>query len=220
MSRPSITNFFPNTNITALQALEWKILLTRYVICSLANHDLILSFLPSDFPHTDQSTHRIGEAAMYHLLLNTNIFIALPHNCFCQLVGTPITELKPHTGGFLQVGPIPDAMVATALPAKRMAEEDRRPKKRGRLDKLDTAVSQDAIVANVGQDHPEGQRRSGVKSVSSWLFAAYVRYLHLCRRTPADIPFVRARMFYARLTMAKDPDSSRRRIVVGLPPHR
>lgn len=30
MSRQGITNYFPNTNITALQALEWKLVLTRY----------------------------------------------------------------------------------------------------------------------------------------------------------------------------------------------
>ncbi|KAF8526334.1 hypothetical protein BU17DRAFT_19714, partial [Hysterangium stoloniferum] len=58
MSRQGITNYFPNTNITALQSLEWRTLLLR-----------------------------IGEAAMYNLLVNTSIFVSLPNDSFCQLTG-------------------------------------------------------------------------------------------------------------------------------------
>ncbi|KAJ7261830.1 hypothetical protein B0H12DRAFT_1013349, partial [Mycena haematopus] len=50
-----------NTNITALQAPEWETLL-----------------------------HRIGTDAMLHLLTDTSLFVALPNNCLCQLVGEPI----------------------------------------------------------------------------------------------------------------------------------
>ncbi|GJJ08683.1 hypothetical protein Clacol_002902 [Clathrus columnatus] len=67
MLRPGISNFFPNTNITALQTLEWRILLSR-----------------------------IGEDALYYLLLETSIFLALPNDSFCQTTGTPIYELTTH----------------------------------------------------------------------------------------------------------------------------
>ncbi|KAJ6513097.1 hypothetical protein C8R45DRAFT_752407, partial [Mycena sanguinolenta] len=50
-----------NTNVTALLAPEWETLL-----------------------------HRIGTDAMLHLLNDTSLFVALPNNCLCQLVGEPI----------------------------------------------------------------------------------------------------------------------------------
>ncbi|KAK7033241.1 hypothetical protein R3P38DRAFT_789172 [Favolaschia claudopus] len=54
-------NTHVNTNIVALQAPEWATLLER-----------------------------IGTDAMLHLLTDTSIFITLPNDCFCQLVGEPI----------------------------------------------------------------------------------------------------------------------------------
>ncbi|KAF7292779.1 Telomerase reverse transcriptase [Mycena indigotica] len=55
-------NVVANTNVTALQAPEWELL-----------------------------HQQIGTDAMMHLLTRTCIFVALPNDCFCQLVGVPIT---------------------------------------------------------------------------------------------------------------------------------
>ncbi|KAJ7030376.1 hypothetical protein C8F04DRAFT_889260, partial [Mycena alexandri] len=59
-----IRNLHVNTNVTALQAPEWETLLQR-----------------------------IGTDAMLHLLVDTSLFIALPNDCLCQLVGEPIIFL-------------------------------------------------------------------------------------------------------------------------------
>ncbi|KAJ7761909.1 hypothetical protein DFH07DRAFT_683186, partial [Mycena maculata] len=56
-----LLNFHVNTNVTALQAPEWEVLFQR-----------------------------VGTDAMLHLLTDTSIFIALPNDCLCQLVGEPI----------------------------------------------------------------------------------------------------------------------------------
>ncbi|KAJ7104028.1 hypothetical protein B0H15DRAFT_757665, partial [Mycena belliarum] len=56
-----LLNFHVNTNVTALQAPEWEMLLQR-----------------------------IGTDAMLHLLTDASVFIALPNDCLCQLVGEPI----------------------------------------------------------------------------------------------------------------------------------
>ncbi|KAJ7455325.1 hypothetical protein B0H11DRAFT_1739971, partial [Mycena galericulata] len=56
-----LVNLHVNTNVTALHAPEWEVLLQR-----------------------------IGTDAMLHLLTDTSLFIALPNECLCQLVGEPI----------------------------------------------------------------------------------------------------------------------------------
>ncbi|KAI0719341.1 hypothetical protein C8T65DRAFT_541197, partial [Cerioporus squamosus] len=61
-----LTNYFVNTMITALQAVEWETLLQR-----------------------------VGESAMFHLLTETCVFLALPNGCLCQMTGDPIVHLKP-----------------------------------------------------------------------------------------------------------------------------
>ncbi|KAJ7744319.1 hypothetical protein B0H14DRAFT_2406850, partial [Mycena olivaceomarginata] len=58
-----------NTNVTALQAPEWEALLLR-----------------------------IGTDVMMHLLTDTSLFVALPNDCLCQLVGEPIVYI--HLGQF------------------------------------------------------------------------------------------------------------------------
>ncbi|KAJ7227314.1 hypothetical protein GGX14DRAFT_347941, partial [Mycena pura] len=60
-----LANFHVNTNITALQAPEWETLLQR-----------------------------IGTDAMLHLLTDTSVFVALPNDCFCQLVGEPMMYVR------------------------------------------------------------------------------------------------------------------------------
>ncbi|KAF7374776.1 Telomerase reverse transcriptase [Mycena sanguinolenta] len=57
----ALVNTNVNTNVTALLAPEWETLL-----------------------------HRVGTDAMLHLLTDTSLFVALPNNCLCQLVGEPI----------------------------------------------------------------------------------------------------------------------------------
>ncbi|KAL6302422.1 hypothetical protein BKA93DRAFT_736902 [Sparassis latifolia] len=65
MSRIAITNYFVNTNVTALQAPELELLFER-----------------------------IGEDAMFHLLTETSVFVSLPNECLCQLIGDPIIHMK------------------------------------------------------------------------------------------------------------------------------
>ncbi|KIJ66969.1 hypothetical protein HYDPIDRAFT_85271, partial [Hydnomerulius pinastri MD-312] len=68
-----ITNRFVNTMITALHAPEWETLLQR-----------------------------IGADAMLHLLLKISLFISLPNECLCQVIGEPLIFIPPPTlGGFL-----------------------------------------------------------------------------------------------------------------------
>ncbi|CAL1716650.1 unnamed protein product [Somion occarium] len=62
----SVTNYFLNTIVTALHAVQWN--------------DLF---------------QRIGEDAMLHLLTETSVFIPLPNSCFCQMTGSPIVHSKP-----------------------------------------------------------------------------------------------------------------------------
>ncbi|PCH42204.1 hypothetical protein WOLCODRAFT_34310, partial [Wolfiporia cocos MD-104 SS10] len=61
-----VTNQHLNTIVTALQAPEW-----------------------------DKLYRRIGEDAMFHLLTETSIFVALPNDCLCQMTGEPIVRLEP-----------------------------------------------------------------------------------------------------------------------------
>ncbi|EIW57607.1 uncharacterized protein TRAVEDRAFT_106738, partial [Trametes versicolor FP-101664 SS1] len=61
-----LTNYFVNTIITALQGPTWQTLLER-----------------------------IGEDAMFHLLVDTSIFVPLPNGCLCQMTGEAIVNLRP-----------------------------------------------------------------------------------------------------------------------------
>lgn len=210
MSRQAITNFFPNTNITALQAQEWKLLLTRYATRPFGSPLSLVLFLKLILT-------RIGETAMYHLLLNTSIFVALPNDSFCQLVGTPITELKPRTLGFLSAktaaldhNPKP--------PLNGPTDENRRPPKRRRVE--------DAVLTvPTAETAPEINDRYG-KSVATrsanFGFSSYMAEYNTfpSRRTPADISFSRVRIFYARPVMTKDTTTGHKYIAIGLPPNR
>ncbi|CCM03069.1 uncharacterized protein FIBRA_05189 [Fibroporia radiculosa] len=64
--RVLLTNYFVNTVVTALQAPEWETLFQR-----------------------------IGDDAMFHLLTEASVFIPLPNECLCQVMGEPIVFLKP-----------------------------------------------------------------------------------------------------------------------------
>ncbi|EIN09704.1 hypothetical protein PUNSTDRAFT_66150 [Punctularia strigosozonata HHB-11173 SS5] len=65
MNRISVTNFFVNTIVTALQTPEWELLLAR-----------------------------IGPTAMLHLLTETSIFVPLPNDCYCQVAGDFLVHRK------------------------------------------------------------------------------------------------------------------------------
>lgn len=84
MSRPGVENNNMNTIVTSLQGEEWKLLLARQVLILI-----VLDLSPTD------SSHRIGEDAMMHLLTETAIFLSLPNNCFCQMTGEPLINFPP-----------------------------------------------------------------------------------------------------------------------------
>ncbi|KAF7316755.1 Telomerase reverse transcriptase [Mycena chlorophos] len=97
-----VRNVVLNTNVTALQAPEWELL-----------HD------------------RVGTDAMVHLLTETSVFVALPNDCLCQLVGIPITANR------LENLQLFDTRATVIRPPKRTAstssEELSGPAKRVRL---------------------------------------------------------------------------------------
>ncbi|PBL03541.1 hypothetical protein ARMGADRAFT_901085, partial [Armillaria gallica] len=84
MTRPGVENNNMNTIVTSLQGEEWRLLLARQVLILIA----------LDLPPTN-SSHRIGEDAMMHLLTETAIFLSLPNSCFCQMTGEPLINLPP-----------------------------------------------------------------------------------------------------------------------------
>ena len=55
---------------------------------------------------------RVGTDVIFHLLTEASIFIALPNNCYCQLVGEPILSLTTPT------------ILRQALPACSAPHED------------------------------------------------------------------------------------------------
>ena len=71
---------------------------------------------------------------MYHLLMNTSIFVALPNDSFCQLVGMPITELKPYTLGFLSANTTVLDRSPKPQTTKSRTDEDHRPLKRRKIE--------------------------------------------------------------------------------------
>ncbi|OSX57792.1 hypothetical protein POSPLADRAFT_1118271, partial [Postia placenta MAD-698-R-SB12] len=59
-----LTNYFVNTIVTALESPEWETLFLK-----------------------------IGEDAMFHLFTETSVFVPLPNECLCQMIGEPIIHL-------------------------------------------------------------------------------------------------------------------------------
>ncbi|KAI0955894.1 hypothetical protein AcV7_006436 [Taiwanofungus camphoratus] len=140
---------------------------------------------------------RIGEDAMFHLLTETSIFISLPNECLCQMTGEPIIHLKPPSivSGIheaQQASAKMDSKVFGSHRCKRKPKEphpDERPAKL--LRRNDSASSCSSVVAQTAKPHQISRRH-----------------------TPADITFVRSRMFYSWPHFV--PHASN--IAVGLPP--
>lgn len=153
---------------------------------------------------------------MCHLLSETSIFVALPNDSLCQLVGTPITELKPHTLGFLSGEATGVGDSFKPRPAKRQMDEDRRPTKRRRVEKTNLAT----LPPDSAPDANMKQLNVKLNSSRS-VFASFVCATDLTifpnRRSATDIIFPRVRILYARPMMSKDVQSGRRCIAVGLP---
>lgn len=137
-------------------------------------------------PEWETLLQRIGADAMLHLLLKTSIFVSLPNECLCQLTGEPLIYIPLANGTNLM------AKQTTRPHAKRKLESSvTLPRKRQKL----ILVSSNGATKSV-----KASARQNVNQPIE-------------RRTPADISFVRTRIFYAR--PSRDPDAYR--IVVGLP---
>lgn len=67
--------------------------------------------------------NRVGTDIIFHLLTQTSLFIALPNNCYCQLVGEPILSLKART----QLGQTP-ASDTSAAATKAVVKSLKRPR--------------------------------------------------------------------------------------------
>ncbi|KAJ4477297.1 hypothetical protein J3R30DRAFT_3212875, partial [Lentinula aciculospora] len=61
-----LNNSFVNTIVTAMQGLQWKLLLQR-----------------------------IGVDAMIYLLTQTSMFVSLPNGCLCQMTGPLLLHTVP-----------------------------------------------------------------------------------------------------------------------------
>lgn len=42
----------------------------------------------------------VGDAILLHLLTETSVYVALPNDCYCQVMGTPIIYSAPPTSLF------------------------------------------------------------------------------------------------------------------------
>ncbi|GJE88721.1 telomerase reverse transcriptase [Phanerochaete sordida] len=156
---PPLENYFINTMTTVFEASEWIALYER-----------------------------LGTDIIFHLLTETSLFIGLPNDCYCQLTGEPIMNMKLPEGLTRDVANDPAHETADGG-RKRSAQPhpDERPAKRLKLDQATTKH----VLGNKATD-------SGVE-----------------KRTPADIPISRARLFFSRPTRSTRPE----RIAFGLPKH-
>ncbi|OBZ72156.1 Telomerase reverse transcriptase [Grifola frondosa] len=166
MSRVPLTNFFVNTIVTALQAPEWEILLQR-----------------------------IGEDAMFHLLVDTSIFVPLPNDCLCQVAGDSIIELQlpsvlaPRHPDLPDQGCIPPNTRGIKRQPPNCHPDERTSKRLKTGGPFDSVAS--SVLAHPSNDPAQCQKR-----------------------TPVDIPLVRARLFYARPYYVPHTN----KIIIGLPP--
>ncbi|KAL7279239.1 hypothetical protein ACG7TL_007079 [Trametes sanguinea] len=140
--------------------------------------------------------NRIGEEAMLHLLTETSVFVSLPNGCFCQLTGDPIVNIRPSDLSDRSVVPFTSKNSSLAERSRGIKRRlvaghstDSRPAKRRKMNA--------ASIAG---------RTKGLEQTSG--------DTNIVRKTPADITFLRARMFYSRPAIV--PHTSK--IVFGLPP--
>ena len=145
---------------------------------------------------------RVGESAVFHLLTETCVFLALPNGCLCQMTGDPIVHLKPPQIGeaFLQN----EGRIASRGVKRRCIKgySEERPSKR--LKRTHTDSGQGSNIRNRSPERYVG------------FYTTLEQALRLCSIMPADVAFVRARMFYSRPSFVPHT----KKMVVGLPPKR
>ena len=74
---------------------------------------------------------RLGDDIIFHLLVETSIFLALPNACYCQLTGKPIVDLPAPP---LVSEDLPNVMLPKDTTRKRRGRTDRSaPAKRPKL---------------------------------------------------------------------------------------
>ncbi|KAL5504247.1 EST2 [Sanghuangporus vaninii] len=166
-ARQGVTNFFVNTLVTALQAPEWGLLLKR-----------------------------VGDSIILHLLTETSVYIALPNDCYCQIIGPPLLYSVP----------------PESLPRRDSSKKDdshevdtRRllPRKRKRTDEDAESFVR---AAKRRRKNLKPSRSSKIKNDIATVVAKN------CSAT--KIPIARATMFYARAPRRTNSGQVR----LGLPP--
>ncbi|KAL5526463.1 EST2 [Sanghuangporus sanghuang] len=166
-ARQGVTNFFVNTLVTALQAPEWCLLLKR-----------------------------VGDSIILHLLTETSVYIALPNDCYCQIIGPPLLYSVP-----------PESLPRRESSKKDNSHEvDTRwvlPRKRKRTDE-DTGSF--ARAAKRRRKSLKPSRSPGIKNDIATLIAKNC--------SAAKIPIARATVFYARAPRRTNSGQVR----LGLPP--
>lgn len=135
---------------------------------------------------------------MFHLLTETSMFVALPNDCFCQVVGEPIINIRVPAG----LCSVPNGGRAPLeafdrLKRKRtdVGDGNDRPQKRLRVAEalpLKSSRRPANIVAQTG---------SVVKYVL-FIEARGAQLSIASSRTPADISIARAKLFFGRANRA------------------
>ena len=145
---------------------------------------------------------------MFHILTETSVFLSLPNGCLCQVIGDPIVHLKPPiilSRRFEESNQVEVASQTRRRGTKRRCLSgyvEERPRKRAKY--------------SHGAENTKGSSGGGAER----FFCPSQRLRRVVdignRITPADVAFLRARMFYSRPSFV--PHTTK--IIVGLPPKR
>ena len=74
--------------VTALQAPEWCLLLKRLAYSSI-NYERLASC------SNGLTDNRVGDSILLHLLTDTSVYVPLPNDCYCQIIGPPLIYSTP-----------------------------------------------------------------------------------------------------------------------------
>lgn len=158
----------------------------------------------------------IGLDAMLHLVLDTSLFVSLPNDCLCQLVGPPLMFRDiPAITGVAMKSQLPQdsvSMAGAGVLKRKFADDhdSNRPSKRLRLARESSTVK-GAPEAKAAEVQPITDN-SGTKL--DLLFSEKHQTVGAeSIRTPADIAFARARIYYARAQRIPETDT----VLVGIP---
>lgn len=152
--------------------------------------------------------YRIGEDAMFHLLTETCLFVPLPSGSFCQMTGPHIVHRRP-----------PQLVPSSTRQAEGpSSSEDAGGMKRKRIVNTRDPGERLAKRQRTGSSSSSGSANLRFDSTRSALLLLFTHHRpdFQLRRTPADIPIIRARMFYYRPYFVQHTNL----IVIGLPPTR